>query len=188
MSRIGKKLIYTANLDIKIEDSHVIVKRDKMVAKIKLTDGIKADFEGNYLKITSLGDISQKFHGLTRTLVSNTIKGLTSSFSVNLDLVGVGYKVEKRENKLILSLGYSHSVEYELPEGVDCIIEKMQKPIQQYQTTLTIKGWNKEQVGQVAADLVALRKPDAYKGKGVRYADRPLLLKPGKSGTKSGKK
>lgn len=188
MSRIGKKVIQVTDLDVKLENDHLIIKKDKTVATIRLINGIKVNFEENRLKVISSGRDNQKFHGLTRTLVNNAVKGLTSSFSVSLDLVGVGYKAEKKGNKLVLSLGYSHPVEYELPEGVDCVIEKMQKPIQQYQTTMIVKGWNKEQVGQVAADLVALRKPDAYKGKGVRYADRPLQLKPGKSGAKGGKK
>ncbi|MCS7080040.1 MAG: 50S ribosomal protein L6 [Chloracidobacterium sp.] len=188
MSRIGKKIVDFSGLNVKAEDGFLTIEKGNLSKKIRIPDGIEADVLNNQIKVTALDHNSRKFQGLIRTLINNAVIGLSSNFSVSLDLVGVGYKVEQKGNKLILNLGFSHPVEYELPEGIDCAIERMQKSIQQYQATLTVRGWDKERVGQVAADLVALKRPDAYKGKGIRYADRPLVLKPGKSGTKGSKK
>jgi large subunit ribosomal protein L6 len=101
-----------------------------------------------------------------------------------MDVVGVGYKVDIQGKKIVFSLGYSHPIEYILPEGIDAKSERVpaKASIQQYQVTLTLSGIDKQKLGQVAAEMHRLRKPDAYKGKGVRYADVPLKLKPGKTG------
>jgi large subunit ribosomal protein L6 len=99
-----------------------------------------------------------------------------------MDVVGVGYKADLKGRSIIFSLGYSHQIEFVLPEGITAKIEKLQRTITQYQTTITLSGIDKELLGQVAANMNHLRKPDAYKGKGVRYADRPMKLKPGKTG------
>ncbi len=188
MSRIGNRPIQVSDLLVRVENNTLIIGKDKTFVELKVNEGVKVDILDGYLSVVSTNKSSHQYQGLLRTLINNTINGLKSSFSIDLDLVGVGYKVEKKDGKLVFSLGYSHPVEYLLPDGIDCTIEKVQKQIQQYQTTLTIKGADKEKVGQVAANLVHLRFPDAYKGKGIRYAGRPMLLKPGKSGTKGGKK
>jgi large subunit ribosomal protein L6 len=99
-----------------------------------------------------------------------------------LDIVGVGYKAELQNRRVIFNLGYSHPIEFPLPKGIDVKIERVNKPIQQYQTTLTLTGIDRQQIGQVAADMRSLRRPDPYKGKGVRYANEVLKLKPGKTG------
>ena len=99
-----------------------------------------------------------------------------------MDIVGVGYKAELKGKSILFSLGYSHPIEFSLPDGVSAKIEKVAKQITQYQTTITLTGIDKQLLGQTAANMHSLRKPDAYKGKGVRYADRVLKLKPGKTG------
>ncbi|MFQ3580973.1 50S ribosomal protein L6 [Chloracidobacterium validum] len=188
MSRIGKRPIPLLNSTVRTENKSVFVSRGQHLIEVKIQNGLDVELQNNSLVVVATDQSNWQYQGLTRTLIDNAIRGLDSSFSINLDLVGVGYKVEKKDTKLIFNLGYSHPIEFELPSGIECSIEKLQKPIQQYQTTLTIKGSNKAEVGQVAADLVKLRKPDAYKGKGIRYAAKTLVLKPGKSGGKGGKK
>jgi large subunit ribosomal protein L6 len=123
-------------------------------------------------------------HGLARALANNAIQGVTEGFSRQMDVVGVGYKADVQGRKVVFALGYSHPIEYPLPEGIEAKAERMttKGSIQQYQTTLTVSGIDKQKLGQVCAEMHKLRKPDAYKGKGVRYADVPLKLKPGKTG------
>jgi large subunit ribosomal protein L6 len=112
-------------------------------------------------------------HGLTRSLINNLVTGVSEGFERKLEIVGVGYKAESKGSTLVLHLGYSHPIEYALPEGVSVKVDK---------TTLTVSGIDKELVGQTAANIRGFRKPDAYKGKGVRYADEVIRLKAGKSG------
>lgn len=188
MSRIGNRPIQISGLPARVEKDTLFLGKDKTFVELKINEGLKVDISDGYLSVISTNRSSHQYQGLLRTLISNAVNGFSSNFSIDLDLVGVGYKVEKKDGKLIFSLGYSHPVEYLLPDGIVCTIEKVQKPIQQYQTTLTIKGADKEKVGQVAANLVNLRRPDSYKGKGIRYAGKPMILKPGKSGAKGGKK
>jgi large subunit ribosomal protein L6 len=116
--------------------------------------------------------------------VNNAVKGVTQGFLKQMDIVGVGYKADVRGRKIVFALGYSHPIEFSLPEGVEAKAERLATKgnIQQYQTTLTLTGLDKQTLGQVCAEMHGLRKPDAYKGKGVRYADVPLKLKAGKTG------
>ncbi|HEY7547340.1 MAG TPA: 50S ribosomal protein L6, partial [Blastocatellia bacterium] len=127
-------------------------------------------------------DEQAALHGLARSLVQNAVTGVTNGFTRQLDVVGVGYKAELQKGRVVFSLGYSHPIEFPIPPGIEVKIERVNKPIQQYQTTITITGIDRQQVGQVAADMRGLRSPDPYKGKGVRYADEQLKLKPGKTG------
>jgi large subunit ribosomal protein L6 len=117
-------------------------------------------------------------------LANNAIVGVTEGFSKQMDIVGVGYKADVQGRKIVFALGYSHPIEFPLPEGIEAKAERMttKGSIQQYQTTLTLSGIDKQKLGQVCAEMHKLRKPDAYKGKGVRYADVQLKLKPGKTG------
>lgn len=115
-------------------------------------------------------------HGLGRALLANMVTGVSEGFSKKLEIVGVGYRAELKGKVLVLSLGFSHPVEFPVPEGIDINVEKP--------TALTVSGIDKEQVGQVAAVLRGYRPPDAYKGKGVRYSDETIRLKAGKAGTK----
>ena len=123
-------------------------------------------------------------HGLARALANNAVVGVTEGFSKQMDVVGVGYKADVQGKRIVFSLGYSHPIDFPLPEGIEAKSERLptKASIQQYQTTLTLSGIDKQKLGQVAAEMHKLRKPDAYKGKGVRYADVPLKLKPGKTG------
>jgi len=121
---------------------------------------------------------------LARALANNAIVGVTEGFKKELDVVGVGYKADVQGKKIVFALGYSHPIEYPLPDGIDAKTERVntKTSINQYQTTITLSGIDKQKLGQVAAELNRLRKPDAYKGKGVRYADKYYRLKPGKTG------
>lgn len=189
MSRVGKKPItIPSGVTVTLGTDAIEVKGPKGSLKTTVPGGISLRQDGGVLHIERNGDEFAALHGLTRALVANSVKGVTDGFSQQMDVVGVGYKAEVKGQTLVFALGYSHPVEFELPQGVDCKVEKMQKQIQQYQVTLTLTGIDKQELGQVAAKLNRLRKPDAYKGKGIRYADRVLRLKAGKTGGKGGKK
>jgi large subunit ribosomal protein L6 len=115
-------------------------------------------------------------------LAANSVRGVTEGFTKVLDIVGIGFKAEAKPKAIVLSLGYSHPIEFPIPEGISIKVERQPRSIQHYVATLTVSGADKQLVGQVAADLRALRKPDAYKGKGIRYADETIRLKVGKKG------
>jgi len=138
--------------------------------------------DGTSLVAERESDDKAALHGLARALVNNAVVGVTDGFTRQLDIVGVGYKAELQKTRLMFSLGYSHQIEFPIPKGIEVKVERINKPITQYQTTLTITGIDRQQVGQVAADIRSLRRPDPYKGKGVRYANEQLKLKPGKTG------
>jgi large subunit ribosomal protein L6 len=129
-------------------------------------------------------DSFKAFHGLARALANSAVVGVTEGFKKEMDIVGVGYKADIQGKKIVFALGYSHPVEYPLPEGIEAKAEAVnaKTSINQYQTTITLSGIDKQKLGQVAAELNRLRKPDAYKGKGVRYANKYYKLKPGKTG------
>ncbi|MBP1608539.1 MAG: ribosomal protein [Acidobacteria bacterium] len=122
------------------------------------------------------------YHGLARALAANCIRGVTDGFSKELDVIGIGFKVDAKPKAVTLSLGYSHPIEFPLPEGISAKVDKQNRAIQNYVATLTITGADKQLVGQVAADIRALRRPDPYKGKGVRYNNETVRLKVGKKG------
>ncbi len=183
MSRVGKKVIdVPKDVTIKITDSEVEVKGPKGKLTTAIPDGISFKLEDGKLTAERENDQQAARHGLARALVSNAVTGVTKGFTQEMDIVGVGYKAELRGKSIMFSLGYSHSIEFVLPDGVDVKIEKLQRTITQYQTSIILSSSDRHLLGQVAANLHKLRKPDAYKGKGVRYADRPLKLKPGKTG------
>ena len=115
-------------------------------------------------------------HGLTRTLINNMVVGVTKGFQTDLEINGVGYRAEVKGNELVLSLGYSHPVNFPIPEGIDINVEKM--------TKLAVKGFDKELVGQTAAKIRSFREPEPYKGKGIKYANETILRKAGKTGKK----
>ena len=118
---------------------------------------------------------NRALHGLSRSLISNMVTGVTDGFKRELQIIGVGYRAESRGSSLVFSLGYSHPVEFSLPEGVSAQVDKKQ-------TNIVLEGIDKQLVGQVAANIRRLRPPDPYKGKGVRYADEHISLKAGKAG------
>lgn len=185
MSRVGKKPItIPSGVTITINDSEMEVKGPKGTLTTPIPAGVSFKQEEGTLTAERESDDQAAFHGLARALANNAVVGVTEGFTKDMDIVGVGYKADVQGKKILFSLGYSHPVEYILPDGIDAKAERVntKTSINQYQTTITLSGIDKQMLGQVAAELNRLRKPDAYKGKGVRYADKYYRLKPGKTG------
>ncbi|HRI04190.1 MAG TPA: 50S ribosomal protein L6 [Pyrinomonadaceae bacterium] len=185
MSRVGKKPIsIPSGVTVTINESEMEVKGPKGTLRSPIPAGVSFKQEEGTLTAERASDDVAAFHGLARALANNAIVGVTEGFTKDLDIVGVGYKADVQGKKILFALGYSHPIEYPLPEGVDAKAERVNSKtsINQYQTTITLSGIDKQLLGQVAAELNRLRKPDAYKGKGVRYADKYYRLKPGKTG------
>lgn len=183
MSRIGKKPVaIPKGINVNINDDAVEVSGPKGTLKTPVPAGVKARVNGDQILVERESDEKAALHGLLRALVQNAVTGVSEGFSRQLDVVGVGYKVELQNKRVIFNLGYSHPIEFPLPPGIEVKVERLAKPIQQYQATLTVSGIDRQQVGQVASDMRKLRQPDPYKGKGVRYANEQLKLKPGKTG------
>jgi large subunit ribosomal protein L6 len=179
MSRIGKNPIPVPNgVQVHVGNGVVQVKGPKGSLLQAVPGGINVAIEGEQLVVRREGDEREKraLHGLIRALLANAVTGVTQGFKRDLDIVGVGYKAElKGAQELTLLLGFSHPVRYRLPEGVAVSYEAKAN-------RLTITGIDRQKVGQVAAEIRALRPPDPYKGKGVKYSDEVLKLKAGKSG------
>ena len=185
MSRIGKKAIaLPKGVTVTVREQELEIKGPKGTLKTPVPEGINFKMEGEQLRAERSSDELSALHGLARALANNAIVGVTEGFTRQMDLVGVGYKADIQGRKIVFSLGYSHPIEFPLPEGVEAKAERLTTKggIQQYQTTLTLSSIDKQKLGQVAAEMHKLRKPDAYKGKGIRYADVPIKLKPGKTG------
>lgn len=185
MSRVGKKPIaIPSGVTVTINDSEMEIKGPKGTLTTPIPAGVTFKQEEGTLTAERAGDDQAAFHGLARALANNAVMGVTEGFSKDLDVVGVGYKADVQGKKIVFALGYSHPIEYALPDGIDAKAERInaKTTINQYQTTITLSGIDKQKLGQVAAELNRLRKPDAYKGKGVRYADKYYRLKPGKTG------
>ena len=183
MSRIGKKPIaLPKGVKVKIDDGTIEVSGPKGSLKTPVPAGVSFRMDGNNLVAERESDDHAALHGLARALVNNAVVGVTDGFTRQLDIVGVGYKAELQKTRVMFSLGYSHQIEFPIPKGIEMKVERINKPITQYQTTVTITGIDRQQVGQVAADIRSLRRPDPYKGKGVRYSNEQLKLKPGKTG------
>jgi large subunit ribosomal protein L6 len=185
MSRVGKKPIkIPSGVSVTINASDIEVKGPKGTLKTPIPAGVSFKEEEGSLIAERAGDEHTAFHGLARALANNAVLGVTEGFKKELDIVGVGYKADVQGKKIVFALGYSHPIEYPLPEGIEAKAERVntKTSINQYQTTITLSGIDKQKLGQVAAELNRLRKPDAYKGKGVRYADKYYRLKPGKTG------
>ncbi|MGE0450921.1 MAG: 50S ribosomal protein L6 [Vicinamibacterales bacterium] len=179
MSRIGKKPIAVPKgVTIKVLDGAVEVQGPK--GKLRQAFPLGIDFEladGQLLAKRATGDPAlAKYHGLARSLVANAVTGVTDGFKRELDIVGVGYRAELKGKQVIFALGYSHAVVFDIPAGIDVAIDK--------QTHITVTGVDRQLVGQVAANIRRLRKPDPYKQKGVRYTGEVLKKKAGKTGAK----
>ena len=178
MSRIGKTPIAVpAGVEVKIDQNHITVKGPKGTLERTIPGGISVAQEEGELTLTRADDErrNRALHGLARSLVNNMVVGVTEGFSKQLHIVGVGYRATaKGANKLDLSLGFSHPVEIDAPEGVTFVVPSPDR--------VDVVGIDKEVVGQVAADIRKLRKPEPYKGKGVRYLDEHIVRKAGKSG------
>ncbi len=165
-----------AGVEVKIEGQHVSVKGPKGTLTLNVSEPIKAVQEGSEILVTRPDDErnSRSLHGLTRTLISNLIQGVTQGYAKSLEIVGTGYRVTAKGSAIEFALGYSHPILVEPPAGISFQIDG--------NTKITVLGIDKQAVGEVAANLRKLRKPEPYKGKGVRYAGEVVRRKAGKSG------
>jgi large subunit ribosomal protein L6 len=177
MSRIGKKPIAVPKgVTVNVRPNGVEVKGPKGTLTQAVPPGVTFEVKGAELLATldrpdpELG----KFHGLARSLMANAVEGVTNGFKKELDIVGVGYRAEVKGKQIVFALGYSHPVVFDIPTGIDVVIDK--------QTHVTVTGIDRQLVGQVAANIRRLRKPDPYKQKGVRYTGEVLKKKVGKTG------
>jgi len=185
MSRVGKKPIQIpSGVTVNIGTDSLEVKGPKGTLTTPIPSGVSFKQEEGTLTAERASNDQAAFHGLARALANNAIVGVTEGFTKAMDVVGVGYKADVQGKKIMFSLGYSHPIEFPLPDGIEAKTERVntKTSINQYQLTITLTGIDKQKLGQVAAELNGLRKPDAYKGKGVRYADKFYKLKPGKTG------
>ncbi|MFN8026434.1 MAG: 50S ribosomal protein L6 [Acidimicrobiia bacterium] len=177
MSRIGKKpILIPSGVEVTLDGSHITVKGPKGTLEHDAPADITVSREGDELVVTRPDDQREHraLHGLTRSLVANMVVGVSDGFTRELDIVGVGYRAAAQgTKKLDLQLGFSHPVTVDAPEGVE-----FETPAP---TKIIVKGFDKQLVGQVAADIRKIRKPEPYKGKGIRYADERVLRKAGKS-------
>jgi large subunit ribosomal protein L6 len=179
MSRIGKKPIpLPAGVKYKVEGPTFLVEGPRGKTTAIVAQGISLETKDGILHVNRESDKYAAVHGLTRALVFNAVEGVTKGWTKELDIVGIGYRAEmKGKGTVVLTLGYSHQIEVPLPTGIDVAVDPKQ-------THLTISGIDRQKVGQVAADIRSLRKPDPYKNKGVRYTNEKLKKKAGKTGSK----
>lgn len=177
MSRIGKlPIAIPGSVNVTIDGQSVTVKGPKGELSLVVAEPIRAALEDGQVIVTRPDDErdSRALHGLTRTLISNDIVGVVEGYSKSLEVVGTGYRVQQKGNGLELALGFSHPVTFEAPEGVTLSVEGNNK--------VTVSGISKQAVGEVAANIRKLRRPEPYKGKGVRYAGENVRRKAGKAG------
>ena len=173
MSRIGnRKLEIPAGVEVKEENGIVTVKGPKGELTTKLAQGISVKIEGNTLEVLRENDLYKPMHGTINANIHNMIIGVTKGFKKELEIVGVGYRFALKGNAIVISAGYSHPVEMQIPNGI-----KVESPSN---TELTITGCNKELVGEFAANVRKVRQPEPYKGKGIRYKDEHIIRKEGK--------
>jgi large subunit ribosomal protein L6 len=177
MSRIGKQPIaIPKGVDVKLAGADIKVKGPKGELSWTHPEGVSVAVEEGQAVVTRKSDAKpvRALHGLARSLIQNMVTGVADGYTKQLELQGVGYRAQAQGDKLVLTVGYSHPVEFKLPEGVKAEVDKKQ-------TSITLSGIDKQKLGQVAADIRAIRKPDSYKGKGIRYAGERVKLKAGKA-------
>ena len=179
MSRIGKQPIPLGKgVKYTVQGNMVVVEGPKGKVEQAIPTGLTFEEKNGSLHVGRKDESQAAIHGLTRALVSNAVVGVTNGWTRDLDIVGIGYRAElKGKNTVVFTLGYSHPIEFPLPRGISVTIDPKQ-------TRISISGIDRQKVGQVAADMRSLRKPDPYKNKGVRYSDEKLKKKAGKTGTK----
>jgi large subunit ribosomal protein L6 len=179
MSRIGKKPItLPSGVKYTVQGNTVLVEGPKGKVNALLPNGISLVEKDGHIHAERESDKFAAVHGLARALMFNAVEGVTKGWTKELDIVGIGYRAEmKGKNTLVMTLGYSHPIEVPLPTGIEVAIDPKQ-------THLTVSGIDRQKVGQVAADIRELRKPDPYKNKGVRYTGEKLKKKAGKTGAK----
>ena len=180
MSRIGKKPIdIPAGVNVSIDGQVVSVKNGSTALQHTVHPDITAELNGNQILVTRPSDAKEhrSLHGLTRSLINNMVVGVSQGFSKNLEINGVGFRAQKQGNKIVLNLGYSHPIEVVEPDGITVEVPAPNR--------LTVKGADKQLVGETAAKIRELRLPDPYKGKGIKYDYEVLRLKEGKTGAKA---
>jgi large subunit ribosomal protein L6 len=182
MSRVGRKVIVVpAGVKVSVSEKALEVQGPKGKLTTPVPPGISFALAGAELTCRRSNDERRQraFHGLARALAQNAVKGVTEGFTKDLDIVGVGYRATVEGQKVVFALGYSHPVEYPIPEGIKVAVEK--------QTHIQVSGIDRQKVGQVAAEIRKLRKPDPYKQKGIRYVGEVLKKKAGKAGATGAK-
>lgn len=179
MSRIGKKPIPLPDkVKVDFQAGNVVVTGPKGTVSNPLPPGIRFEKKDKELIAVRQDDSGPQkaFHGLARALVANAVRGVTEGFTRELDIVGVGFRAEMKKNSVVFTLGFSHPIEYPLPQGISATVDK--------QTHLVLTGVDRQLLGQTAANMRALKKPDPYKQKGIRYTNERLKKKAGKAGGK----
>jgi len=174
MSRIGKKpILIPENVEVKVEKEKVSVKGPKGELTREIRPEIKVEVENKQIKVSPAKETKQTgaFWGLTQALISNMVEGVAKGFEKKLEIQGIGFRAELAGEELILNVGFSHPVKMKIPEGINILIEK---------NIITVSGINKELVGQVAANIRKVKKPEPYKGKGIRYLGEQVRRKVGK--------
>jgi large subunit ribosomal protein L6 len=181
MSRVGKQPIpIPKGVEVHVGHGVVRVKGPKGSLLVNLSPSIEAEVSEGVINVTRANDERQTraFHGLTRALVANAVTGVSDGWKKELDIIGIGYRAEKKDAAVTFSLGYSKPVDYAIPEGIDIDVDTKANRV-------TVTGIDRQQVGQVAAEIRALRPPEPYKGKGIRYAGERIRMKAGKQGVKA---
>ncbi len=179
MSRIGKKPIPVPDkVKVDIKPDSVVVTGPKGTVANPIPPGIRFEQKDKQLLAVRQDDSGPQraFHGLARALIANAVRGVTEGFKKELEIVGVGYRAEAKKNSVVFTLGFSHPIEYPIPPGISITVDK--------QTKLAVMGVDRQQVGQIAANIRSLKKPDPYKNKGIRYVGEVLKKKAGKAGGK----
>lgn len=177
MSRVGKKPItIPSGVEVTIDGNTVTVKGPKGTLTRQIHPDMTVKKEDNVLKVERPSDdrLHRALHGTTRSIIANMVEGVSNGFSKTLELVGVGYRAQKKGKTVVLSVGYSHPVEVQEPEGIELEVPSA--------TQIVVKGIDKEKVGAVAANIRAVREPEPYKGKGIKYSDERIRRKEGKTG------
>lgn len=178
MSRIGKQpVVVPAGVTITVGDSEITVAGPKGSLSVPVQPNTSTVLEDGKLVVTRVDDEpkSRAWHGLQRALLNNAVEGVTKGFEKKLEINGVGFRLSGGGKQIEMTLGFSHPVKYTAPDGIDLKVDKM---------TITVSGIDKQQVGQVAAEIRSLKKPEPYKGKGIKYVDEQIVRKAGKAGKK----
>lgn len=182
MSRVGKQPIpLPPGVSVAVEGADVRIKGPKGALVLSYrTDYVSVSLHEGDVRVSRKAEVKEAMalHGLTRALLANAVEGVTQGYSKNLELYGIGYRAEAKGRNLTLHIGYSHEVRYEAPEGIELAIVE---PVSGAQARIVVRGIDKQMVGQVAADIRQKRKPDPYKGKGIRYEDEVIHWKAGKA-------
>lgn len=179
MSRIGKQPIQVpGGTKVELQNGTFVAEGPKGKVVQPVFDGYPVDIDGDTITVSRPGETGpdRAKHGLLRSLLANAVQGVSTGFTKTLDIVGVGYRAEVRGKEVHFALGYSHPVVFAIPEGIEVAVDKANR--------VTVTGADRQQVGQVAAEIRRLRRPDPYKGKGIKYSDEILRRKVGKSGAK----